>query len=134
MLDDVTGLPVAPWNPNSSSGDKNQESNQEDRNGAWQKLPPLKEAMETSDGSTEDRSDRVDYYGTIRLVADNSNYAFISCNESRDKCGRDIFLHEKHVGRGGLIVGNKVKFRVTVNTRRQPFADPVELLGWDDES
>merc|ERR1719247_2726757 len=88
--------------------------------------------MESSDNIYEDKSDQTDYFGVIRLVADNSNYAFISCAESRDRYGRDIFLHEKHVGRGGLIVGQKVKFKVVVNTRRQPYADPCEVVDQGD--
>lgn len=72
----------------------------------------------------EDKSDDTWYTGVIKLVADNSNYAFISCPESRVVYGRDIFLHEKHVGAGRLIVGQQIKFKVILNTRRQPYADP----------
>merc|ERR1719182_302897 len=75
------------------SGDRSTPSSRQAEDRRWQKLPPLKEALE-SENVYEDKSDQTDYFGVIRLVADNSNYAFISCSESRDRCGRDIFLHE----------------------------------------
>jgi len=96
----------------------------------FQRLPPLREALigNSSDLIYEDKSDQTEYLGVIRLVADNSKYAFINCSESRAKYGRDIFLHERNVGAGCLIVGQKVKFRVVLNTRRQPYADPCEVV------
>jgi len=65
-------------------------------------------------------------------VAENGNYAFIKCPESRAIYGRDIFLHQKVVSVDKLRIGQRVKFKISLDFSGKPNADPCECIDTPD--
>jgi len=74
------------------------------------------------------------FTGTVKSYNPEKGYGFISCQETFDHFGQDVFLLRSHVEGEGLNVGEDVTFRVRLNTKGQPQAHSVNAFSGPERS
>mmetsp|Transcript_8954 Transcript_8954/g.23310 ORF Transcript_8954/g.23310 Transcript_8954/m.23310 type:complete len:868 (+) Transcript_8954:224-2827(+) len=66
------------------------------------------------------------YMGVVKRFDPKKSFGFISCSETRDIYGRDVFLHKNDMPR--LEVGDTVTFEVWLNEKKMPQARTVKKV------
>lgn len=77
------------------------------------------------DASVEDMMDGVFHRGVIKCFDPDKGFGFITCDETADLYGSDVFVHMRQLN--GFSTGDTVFFRVKLNGKRRPQA--LDLCG-----
>jgi len=67
------------------------------------------------------------YVGTLKSFSNQKGYGFLSCDEVYEKCGSDVFIHQKLVPVPWQL-GTPVEFAVVLNAAGKPQASDVKWL------
>lgn len=64
------------------------------------------------------------YCGVMKSFSSSNSYGFISCPETFARFKRDVFVHSSQLA--GILIGQKVSFEITLNSRGLPQAKAVK--------
>jgi len=61
----------------------------------------------------------------------DGTFGFVQCDETKEICGRDVYVRQELVQAGSFEAGQTVKFNVFLNAQNQPNAEAIEACAED---